>query len=469
MNRGKKLLKNTSILALGTIFSSFFSFLIVPIFSRWLSADDYGTYDLFLTYTSLLMPFLTLACGEACFRFLLEVYTKNEAKIIISNSLFIVFCGLIIGCIGVVILFYCNRYEQLIPFLCLLVSNVFFQQASFIARGFRKPSVYTIANIVYLISLFISVTYLVYCRHQGLQGVLYGNSIAHLIGIIYVCIALRLWEYIAFLKFDFSKIKEILSYSMPLIPNTISWWVVNVSDRTIISIALGAASNGVYAIACKIPSLCSTMFGVFHLSWQESAVETLNDADRNAYYNSIFNKIATFCISLAMCVLAVNRYMYDWIWDSKYAAGEFQVCILITSVIFSFLAQFIGGIMVAEKRTKANGATTVSAAIINIALNLLLIRKIGLYSASVSTLMAYVALFTIRLFVIKNTFIVKLSIQTIISIFTYLIVVCLQFISSPVIGIGTLVFAIIASICINISLILNIVNIFLNKVKRRKC
>ena len=64
MKREEKLVKNTAILTIGTVFSSVFSFVLVPIFSRWLSTSDYGTYDVYLTYITLLIPMVTLACGE---------------------------------------------------------------------------------------------------------------------------------------------------------------------------------------------------------------------------------------------------------------------------------------------------------------------------------------------------------------------------------------------------------------------
>ena len=466
MSRGQKLVKNTAILAIGTMFSSVFSFLVIPIFSRWLSADDYGTYDLFLTYTSLLLPFLTLACGEACFRFLLEAKTNTEKSDVLSSSLFIVVVGTILGCIGVSIVFLTGRSEEFIPFLCLLISSILLRQTSYIARGFRKFSVYTLSNVLDLIALAVSVTYFVYFKQMGLRGIIYGNSIAHMVGAIYVIVRLKLWEFICFNKPNFVKMKEILIYSMPLIPNTVAWWIVNVSDRTIIRIALGASFNGVYAIANKIPSMCSTMFGVFHMSWQESAIDSLNDVDRNQYFNSIFNKVVPFCISVGMCILSINKYIYQWIWDPKYIAGKFQVWILITAIMFSFLSQFLGGIMVAEKRTKANGATTCIAAAINVVVNLALIKILGLYAASYSTLVAYVFLFVTRAILIRKSYSIKLAPKTGIAIVTYGVVVGLQFESNVWIGIFSVFLAICVSLYMNWDLIMDILKRFLKGDKK---
>lgn len=85
MNRSGRLVKNTAILAVGTMFSSVFPFFLVPIFSAWLSSEDYGTYDVYLTYITLLIPIVTLACGEAAFRFLLEKEIDEDRNTVLGT------------------------------------------------------------------------------------------------------------------------------------------------------------------------------------------------------------------------------------------------------------------------------------------------------------------------------------------------------------------------------------------------
>ena len=96
-SREKDLIKNTAILGLGAIFSKGLVFLMIPFFSRWLSVDDYGSFDLLNTYITLLVPFVTLSSGEAIFRFLIDKVDDDAAKTrIITNGLTIFFAGSII-------------------------------------------------------------------------------------------------------------------------------------------------------------------------------------------------------------------------------------------------------------------------------------------------------------------------------------------------------------------------------------
>ena len=372
--------------------------------------------------------------------------------------------GTIIGIVAVLVVFKVANLQALVPFLLLFVSFMFYNQGNFIARGFRKLAVYTIANILYLVCMAVFVTLFVFVLDYGLTGILLGNAVGHFAGFIYMFLATKLWKYISFEKPEWGEMKRAVSYSIPLIPNSISWWIVNVSDRSIINMVLGAASNGIYAIAYKLPSLV-TVFGVYFMSWLENAVDTLNDEDRNSYTNGVFNKILPFCFCAASCVLSVNRYFYLWIWDAEYSDGQLYVWILLAGMCFSFLAQFLGGILVAEKRTKENGVTTVVAAIANIIIRISLIKLVGLYAAAISTCLSYVILFVVRIVLLRNHYHLSLKKESGLSICLFMITVFVQRMNNHVVGVCTILFAVIASVVINWSIVVDIFSKLLRRSK----
>lgn len=115
--------------------------------------------------------------------------------------------------------------------------------------------------------------------------------------------------------YSWKGIKKLISYSYPLIPNSISWWIINVSDRTIINLFLGAASNGIYAIACKIPNLCSNIFAAFNISWQEAATEMIDDKESNSYFNQVYNTMYITLLSLCWGILSCNFILFRWVFD----------------------------------------------------------------------------------------------------------------------------------------------------------
>ena len=188
----------------------------------------------------------------------------------------------------------------------------------------------------------------------------------------------------------------MVKYSYALIPNNISWWIINVSDRTLINIFIGAAANGIYAIAYKIPNFCASIFNMFSISWQEAAIALVDTEERNDYYNLVYNNTISTMISLCGGLITLNYFLFNYIFDIRYFDARLYSPILITSVIFGALTQYFGGIQISLKRPKENGITTIIGAVVNIVINLFLIKIIGLYAAALSTLIANVSVSLIR-------------------------------------------------------------------------
>ena len=117
--RKEKLLKNTLILSIGVFCTKIITFLMVPLYTRWLSQENYGTFDLMITYITLLLPLLTLSSGEAAFRFLIEKNDNISKKEIVSSTFFIDIIGLIVSILIIFILkiFINVSFELLVLFL----------------------------------------------------------------------------------------------------------------------------------------------------------------------------------------------------------------------------------------------------------------------------------------------------------------------------------------------------------------
>lgn len=410
-NRSERLVKNTAILTFGKICTRGIMFIMTPLFTRWLSQADYGTFDLIVTYVSFLMPIITLECAEAMFRYLLNANKENEKKNIITDAIIINLIGFVICIIfTVIIAVFFEQIRNLAGyFIILLIAETINNLMGWILRGLKMIKVYTIANILYVVVMVISVTILVRVMNLGLIGIILGYSIGYIVSAIFMMIRAKIFEYVSFKCYDKLITKKMIKYSLPMVPNALSWWCINASDRTIVGSVLGPSMNAILAVANKIPNICQTIFSVFHMSWQENASETINDEDRDKYYSSVMNNMFVILTSICVLILSGNFIIFEVIFTEEYFAAYYQVPILMIAIVLSMLAQFIGGIYVAKMDSKTNGITTIIAAIINIIVNLGLINFIGLYAATISTLVAYLALFIIRYIKVKKEIDLKFS------------------------------------------------------------
>ncbi|MHB1151392.1 MAG: lipopolysaccharide biosynthesis protein [Eubacteriales bacterium] len=463
MNRKESLFKNTAILGTGTIVSKVLSFLIIPFFSRWLSVEAYGIFDLFTTYVTLIIPVITLACSEAVFRYLIVASEEKEKNKIVTNSIIVVFYGV---CISIIFAFLFNNTlfnGVAAQFTLMMVGETIYYYLQAYLRGERKLHIYAFSGILLMIFTFGFVTLFVFIMKMELKGILLGYGVSYVLVDIIIVIRIQIVKHIKLSSIDFNITKSMIAYSAPMIINTVSWWIMNVSDRSIVDAYLGATSLGIYAIANKVPSICTSLFSVFQVSWQQSAIESMDDVDRDVYYNDVLQKLVLRLVSICVCVISLNFILFDYIFDARYSSGYLFVSILVTAVIISCLSSFFGGIFISFKRSGLNGGTTVITAVMNVVIHILLIKFIGLYAAAISTLAAFVFLFIIRYIFIKTFVKFKWSNTYLIAIIIWIYFIIMQFVNNAVTDWTNIIIAIVIFCAINKDIIAGVYRKILHK------
>lgn len=393
------LAKNTIMLTIGTALNNIFKFFMGPLFSRWLSVEDYGTCDLFSSYVGLLIPVITLSTQEALFRYCVDEDRVQIRKQYIASAFVIVMLNTVVVSLIVAGV---NDSLVYISFLALLFSEVFSVYLKGYLRGLKKLYIYSFAAVISTIFTLFFVTYFVRITGYGVCGFMFGYAFGSLAGSIVICIWSGWFRHFSIRMAKITYMKSLIAYSYPLIANDMSWWVMNASDRQIIRIFFGAEANGIYAVSHKIPSLCSTILGVFSVSWQQEVSVRINDEGCRIYFRDVFQKILGILLPLCSLILSVNFLFFEYIFDARYRMGAVYAPILLLSAAVVPVIQYLGGIQIALKRPKENGATTITGACCNVIFHLILLHLIGLYAAAVSTLIANLVIVGIRAVKLKD-------------------------------------------------------------------
>ena len=430
MNKKKSLMKNTIIIFLGKLCTQLISFFLLPLYTSYLTTSDYGLVDLITTYVTLLVPIITLELEMSIFRYLVDSRGKDkDTKTLISNNFYLLGIALsIFSAIYFIVTRFWNFDYQFIIWINILVctlSGNFLQ----ISRGFGKTLDFSISCIITGLTTVLSNIILIVFLGMGADGMIISMALANGLCSLYLFIKLKLYKLIDFSIVDKKLIKEMYAYSIPLIPNGVSWWIVNVSDRTIISWVLGAASNGIYAISNKFPTLLSSLLGIFNLSWSESAALHINSPDRDEFFSDITNTVTKLFSCLGVGMIACMPFVFPILIDSKFNDAFNYIPILVLGSVFNVVVCLYSGVYIAKKMTKQVSNTAIIGAIINIGINALLVKFIGLYAAAISTALSYLAMLLYRHFDLKKhvniTFEKGLLLKSIL-IFTFAIVIYYQ-------------------------------------------
>ena len=327
---------------------------------------------------------------------------------------------------------------------------------------------YAISCIITGASTIISNIFLIAVFRLGAVGMIISMALANGLGALYLFIRLGLYKLIDFKLVDKGLIKEMYKYSIPLVPNGISWWIINVSDRSIISYILGASANGVYAVSNKFPTILSSLLGIFNLSWSESAALNINSPDCNEFFSDILNTVTKLFSCLGVGMIACMPFVFPILINSKYDAAFYQIPILVLGAVFNVVICLYSGIYIAKKMTKQVAFVSVMGAIINIVVNLLFINKLGLYAASLSTAISYFIMMVYRHIDLKKYINIKyekgLAIKTIM-IFTFAIILYYQ--RNLMLDIINLIVVVIYCIIMNRNILDFIKKVFLSKVVKK--
>ncbi len=468
MNREKILVKNTFIIALGTFLPKLASIITLPIVTGYLTKLEYGTYDLILTLVSLILPLFTLQIQSAAFRFLVENRENNlKCCSIITNIITFTIVMSILPLIGVFIYLknfdIFNRLAICIYFLVDIILNTFQQ----ICRGLGKNKIYSISTILNSFINMLLVVIFILILKMGLLGIICSLIVANLIAITVIAINCKIRNYFTIGVINKSTIKELISYSWPLIPNNLSSWVMTLSDRLLLVFFMGVGTNATYAVAKKIPNLLTSVQSTFSLAWQENASMSSKDEDIDDYYTSMFSNIFRIVIGSCAVLIGFSPILFFLLIKGNYNEAYYQMPILFLGMVFMTLSSYLAGIYIADKKTKEIGITTTIAAIINLFIDIIAIPIIGMYAASISTLVSYIFLFIYRVVDLKKYHTIKFNYAKIVSFICFIFVLSfLSYFNNYYLNIIILILGTLFAILINKNIIIGIKKNIIVKFKK---
>ena len=220
---------------------------------------------------------------------------------------------------------------------------------------------------------------------------------ADAVGTVFLIIAAKLHRDFSAKLVSREKIKEMLKFSLPMMPTTVIWWITNVSDRYIVTYLKGSGENGLYSAAYKIPTLITLVATVFIEAWQFSAISDSKDGeDRNSFFGEVFERYQAIIFFGCACLIPLSQIATRALLDASYYEAWTFIPVLLVATVFSSLTSFMGTIYTVSKRTVMSMVSALFGAVLNIILNILLIPDMGAQGAGIATMISYMAVFLIR-------------------------------------------------------------------------
>lgn len=423
----KKLGKDTLLIALGNFGSRLISFLFVPFYTAVLSPEEFGTSDLITTTVKLLAPFFTLVIAESMMRFALDNENDPQAIWRIGCRVWTIGTLILLAASPIILLTVLKDYYWFV--IVYYVTASFHTVISCFIRGLSKVKLYATAGVVQTFFIVSLNLVLLLWLKKGLSGYMLSYIIASVLSSLYMIIFGKVYK----LGFNIASPdntlqNDMLRYSVPLIPNNISWWISNVSDRYILTFLVGVAATGIYSVAYKIPTIIAVLSSIFMNAWRLSAVEDFGTEKSKRLFEGVFSKLTVLLVLAASFLMLINKPLAKLLFSKNfYQAWQYVPLLIMTSVIRAY-CDFFGTIYTSAFKTRYLAISTAMGAVVNIILNFILIPICGIIGAAIATLISYMVIWISQL--INSRKIMKLDLRWERDVICYILIAAQIFIAS---------------------------------------
>ena len=231
-----------------------------------------------------------------------------------------------------------------------------------------------------------------------MTGYVLSVIIGNLLTTVFLVVTARLWRAFRVRKISRRCLRELLFYSLPMIPTTVCWLITDLSDRYMVTYWCGEAVNGVYAAAYKIPTIINLLSGIFMQAWQFSAVAASSSEEECVdFYSRVWRGFLSVIFIGAGFLVLSSGVMTVILLNAAYRDAWRYMPTLIVSVAIEALVSFLATVYMVRKKTLHSFLTAMLGAIGNVILNLILIPRIGALGAAIATLASYAVVFAVRL------------------------------------------------------------------------
>ena len=470
MSELKKLLKSTIIYFIGNVATKLVSFLLIPIYTTYLTPAEYGLYDLSIAYAELIVSILFLDIWSGIMRFMFDYKNLDDKHKVISSGLIIYGSSIIVYTIVLPLANYFMNLQYIglvyLYGLSLTVQSLY----SYISRALGFSTEFAFSGIISTLVNICSNILLV-VKFSFSYNALF---ISFVISVFAQCIFLEkkvnLRKCISIKKVDSSLLKQIFFFSYPLCINSFCYWLLTSFNKVIISNQLSVAENGYYAIAGKFSFVITLVSSCFSMAWQELAYgKNDNSIETSQFYTQATNKYFKLLFLAFLGFIPAVSIIFPYFVDISYTPSKSIIPIYVVATILTVFSTFLSNIIAAYKKSRQIFISTSLACITNVFLAFLLIPKFGLIGACISLACGYAVNCIIRILILKSVIQIKFDYKMLFYMIPLIIIYYFIYMEY---GILIQVFAIIFAFFIGIILFKNdIKNIFefiFNKTKNNR-
>jgi O-antigen/teichoic acid export membrane protein len=398
----KNLFKQSSIYALGDLLTKGAGFFLLPLYTAYLTPEDYGIISLATVTATIFGIVSTGGLKGAILKFYYDFDEEKKRKQFYGSIW--LFYLLVPG----VLLFLFELkgemiFQQILPSVSyhpylrlalwtIYVKTLFTEPPLQILKAKSEATKYSLLKVgIFSLSTIFTIWFVVFLQ-QGAKGLLFAKYLGNL--MIATASVYYLYRFIR-IRFVWGYLKKALLYSLPMVPHYLSHWVLSSSDRFVLEYFVPLGDVGVYNVGYTIGSAMS----MIAIAGNNAIIPLYGDLDlENKSGIQDVIKTATYYIATVTGIgLLIALFAEDFIFlaipKSYHGAIDVIPWVVLGYVFMAFYFTQINLLTITLGKTSVVGISTAIAALVNLGLNILLIPYLGMEGAAITTAFTYFILF----------------------------------------------------------------------------
>ena len=401
----KKTVSHAMIYAFGNILRNVVSIIMLPIYTRYLTPEDYGVVELLSMLIDFMTIILGMNLGDAIFRHYCMAEDKREKDSVITsalgfaaglNGLGVLIVILLSGFLSE-IMFGSRDYDRLITlFSWSMLLAVTSEICMLYIRVNQRPWTFVTFSLLKLVLQLGLNIYLVVVRDMHVEGVVFSALISG--GIMTVLLLVYMLSKVK-IVFSMAILRRLVSYSLPIMLAGIGAFYLTFGDRYFLRVFSGLGEVGIYSLGYKFGFILVVLaWDPFSKIWDSQKYEILEKDNAVSIYGKMFLIISLLLISAALLIsLMVGDLLKVMSDPAFYEAKNIVPIILVAYIVQSWTSFSNFGILVKGNTVQITYGTIAAIVVVTIAYGLL-IPAYGAYGAAWGTL----AGFLVRLYWINS-------------------------------------------------------------------
>lgn len=431
VNKQQNFIKGSAILIASNIVIKGINFLLLPLYTKYLTPELLGISDSITNLTAVLFPLLVMGLDSAFSAFYYDEHTEdNYLRVFNTTRITLIVSSLVPILIAIAsrpiarVMLGSEEYYILIAVSLVSVSiNLWHLPFSLLTRMRNRMGLFALVNTVASLTMILLNIFFLVKMHLGAYSLILSTACIQLLQLIMYVLLLR--ERLDLSRFDRPLFSKMMKYALPLVPNALATWVLALSDRYILLHFCGAEQVGLYGVGARFATAVSLVANGIYMSYTTYAYDKKGDKDDKEKYSRILNAFVFAIMGICVTVSIWAREIISIMAADSYA----QTCFLIAPLLFSQLLYgmntLIGYAITFEKKSQYILMITTAGAVANVILNFIFIPQHGALAASYTTLASYCIMVVLTYYYSQKLYTVNYeTVKLVVSIAVALIISC---------------------------------------------